>query len=572
MQACFESAHYADLFLGTATNEPALRFTGQILHHTQDIDLIKRTIKSALPEDYSGDTMDEVEGMVLRGLAKGFADEKPSNRKKSTLTVAQIAIEDVMRADVVLFHDLAKTPYLIIKDAQGRGQVHKVASEMVRHFIAAQFYRNQGRPISTNALKETVSALAARALFEGFQAEVHLRVARKDNCVVFNPANQNGVVIVGPENWEVVKESPVHFLSANNMKPVPTPTRNGSFDDLQRLLALDDANFNRVLAFIFSCFKPEGPYLVLLVEGEQGSGKSYLCTLLKAIIDPTVPMKSRLPSTERDLMVYMLRNHLLVFDNVSSVRNEMSDALCTVATHGGIVLRKLYENDEQQIFEGCRPIILNGIDGVSSRPDLIERAVLVKLDSMPREKRKSEAEMQAEFDRILPGLLGCIFDVLVTANALFAEVETPRDIRMADAARWIAAAEKSPLLAGRGLISALKESQREAVMDHVATDVIANALVNYLKEKPFDGYVGDLFKELKDRSFLDARAFKGTSSHFSKELTRLKPALEKAGVNIELGKKTREGRPVKLWLDASSFDESMFEEQEAPEDDGSISV
>lgn len=133
----------------------------------------------------------------------------------------------------------------------------------------------------------------------------------------------------------------------------------------------------------------------------------------------------------------------------------MSDALCTVATHGGIVLRRLYENDEQQVFEGCRPIVLNGIDGVSSRPDLIERAVLLKLESMPREKRKSEAEMQAEFERILPGLLGCIFDVLVTANALFADVETPRDIRMADAAKWIAAAEKSPLLEGRGLIEAL---------------------------------------------------------------------------------------------------------------------
>jgi hypothetical protein len=55
---------------------------------------------------------------------------------------------------------------------------------------------------------------------------------------------------------------------------------------------------------------------------------------------------------ERDLMIAANNGYLLAFDNLSGVSFWLSDALCRLA----------------------RPILLNGIEDVISRPDLADRA------------------------------------------------------------------------------------------------------------------------------------------------------------------------------------------------------
>src|SRR5215210_4710406 len=96
-------------------------------------------------------------------------------------------------------------------------------------------------------------------------------------------------------------------------------------------------------------------------------------------------------------------NSLIVgIDNVSHVSPWLSDALCRLSTGGGFGTRTLYENDEETIFDATRPVILNGITDVATKPDLLDRAIILVLPTIPEEKRKPEAELWREFEEALP--------------------------------------------------------------------------------------------------------------------------------------------------------------------------
>ena len=76
----------------------------------------------------------------------------------------------------------------------------------------------------------------------------------------------------------------------------------------------------------------------------------------------------------------------------------ISDALCQISTGGAHAARTLYSDDEETLLEAMKPIILNGIDDVVTRPDLADRAIFLTLDPIPDNKRRVEAEFVVEFE------------------------------------------------------------------------------------------------------------------------------------------------------------------------------
>ena len=62
----------------------------------------------------------------------------------------------------------------------------------------------------------------------------------------------------------------------------------------------------------------------------------------------------------------------------------LSDALCRLATGGGHSARTLYTDLEEISLAVKRPVILNGIEDVATRPDLAERALQIELEDNSR--------------------------------------------------------------------------------------------------------------------------------------------------------------------------------------------
>ena len=105
------------------------------------------------------------------------------------------------------------------------------------------------------------------------------------------------------------------------------------------------------------------------------------------------------------------------------------------------------------MFKNARPVIINGIGEFASQHDLLDRAIAIKLPTMPAGTRLTEKAINARFEAILPGVLGCLFDIVSMALRRFDEVEPPTTVRMADAAQWLMAAEPATGLPERHLPS-----------------------------------------------------------------------------------------------------------------------
>jgi hypothetical protein len=185
------------------------------------------------------------------------------------------------------------------------------------------------------------------------------------------------------------------------MLPLPVLERGGSIEALRSFLNLS-------IAWLLATLRSGGPYPLLAVSGEQGSAKTVLSKLVRALVDPNVAAVRALPREERELMIAV--GHLLAFDNLSSLSPWLSDALCRLASGGSFAVRQLYTNDEEVLFKAARPTLLNGIEDVIGRPDLADRAIFLMLVPIREEHRRSESELWREFELARPSILGALLD------------------------------------------------------------------------------------------------------------------------------------------------------------------
>jgi hypothetical protein len=126
---------------------------------------------------------------------------------------------------------------------------------------------------------------------------------------------------------------------------------------------------------------------VIALAGEQGSANSSFSAILEALVDPSVAPLRALPREDRDLFIGASNGHVLAFDNVSGLPAWISDTLCRLATGGGFAVRQLYTDRDEVLFDAVRPVILNGIEDVVTRPDLADRALFLTLEPIPEKER-----------------------------------------------------------------------------------------------------------------------------------------------------------------------------------------
>jgi hypothetical protein len=200
---------------------------------------------------------------------------------------------------------------------------------------------------------------------------------------------------IDENGWRIVDQPEARFRRSPNMKALPEPVINGSAEGLRRFLNIgdDDADFIMAKAYLLATLRPRGPYPVNVVGGDQGTAKSTRSALLSGVVDPRRPALRSLPRDERDLFIAARNRHVLGFDNVSGISVWLSDALCRVASGSGFRTRQLYSDDDEILFDGARPIVLNGIEEIVDCPDLAERSIFSVCELITDENRKSEEEV-----------------------------------------------------------------------------------------------------------------------------------------------------------------------------------
>ena len=111
--------------------------------------------------------------------------------------------------------------------------------------------------------------------FRGDECQVFTRVAALNDAVYLDLANEQweAVEITGT-GWRVVAEPPVRFRRLKGMLPIPTPVPGGSLKELRSFLNVgNETSWRLVVGWLVAALSPTSPYLVLILQGEQGSAK-----------------------------------------------------------------------------------------------------------------------------------------------------------------------------------------------------------------------------------------------------------------------------------------------------------
>ena len=156
------------------------------------------------------------------------------------------------------------------------------------------------------------------------------------------------------------------------------------------------------MAWALAALIDTGPYPALAFTGEQGVAKSTASKILRMLIDPNSAPLRALPRSDRELFISASNSHLLVFDNVSGLQPWLWDTLCRLSSGGGFAVRSLFTNTDEVLFNASRPIILNGIGDIITRPDLAARALFIGLEPISDAARKAENDLLAELDAKRP--------------------------------------------------------------------------------------------------------------------------------------------------------------------------
>ena len=389
-------------------------------------------------------------------------------------TQADILIELAQTAE--LFHTPDGTGFADL-DINGHRETWPIRSKGFRRWLAhGYFLKTEGAP-SSEALQSALNVIEARAHFDAPERIVHIRVGGLDGRLYLDLVDETWrAVEIDATGWRVIDSPPVRFRRAAGMQPLPVPVCGGSIETLRSFLNVKtDADFVLVIAWLLAALRDRGPYPVLVLSGEQGSAKSTFAAILRALIDPnTAPLRA-LPREDRDLFITASNGHVLSFDNVSGLLAWISDTLCRLATGGGFAVRQLYTDMDEVLFDACRPVILNGIEDIVTRPDLADRGLFQTLDPIPEERRRPEAELWAAFNAERPRILGALLDAVVVGLRRLPDTRLEKLPRMADFALWATACETALWPAGT-FWSAYSGNRDEAVEGVIDADPVAAAV------------------------------------------------------------------------------------------------
>jgi hypothetical protein len=253
-------------------------------------------------------------------------------------------------------------------------------------------------------------------------------------------------------------------------------------------------DFVLVVSWLLAALRPSGPYPVLAISGEQGSTKTVLSKMLRGLIDPNVAPVRALTRDERELFIAANNGHVLAFDNISRLRPWLSDALCRLASGGGFAVRQLYTDQDEVLFNAARPVILNGIEEVITRPDLADRSIFLTLPPVADARRQPERELWRQFELARPCILGALLDLVAHGLRASPRISLDRLPRMADFARWAAACETALWRPGT-FRRAYEANRRAAIEDIIDGDPVAACVREIMAERSsWIGSAADLLR------------------------------------------------------------------------------
>ena len=487
---------------------------------------------------------------LIRNTLKRALAESPDTKSKSQRLLFLLN----RNLDIELWSDISGDGYITLKTEQKKGS-YKIDSKEGKLYLDWLFHQYFPHEVLKDTDKsDVIQTLKSRALYDGNTYTTSMRLEGDLEKIYID---------IGDETWQAIEVSklgwklvdglslPFRFIRPAGLAPYPIPQRGGNLSLLRSSINIkDDKSWSLLAAWILGAFHPKGPYPGLVVHGQQGSAKSTLSEFVRDVVDPNTAGLRRLPNKEENILLAARNSRVLAFDNLSGISNSISDILCTISTGGAFSTRKLYSDTEEILFYVCRPWILNGIDNITSRADLLDRMIIITLDRISPQDRRTKAEVKREFETNKPLIFGAVLDMISSAMRNYPKMKVEETTRMADFNRWVLAAEDH-FGVPRGTFTLAYQNLREDIEeDLIGEDNFIQFIEILLNtNNTWKGSATQLFEQMehyrKAKNFL-SKEWPKSNAEVSKRLRRAAPLLERRNIFFESGKENRK-RVLRLW-------------------------
>lgn len=481
-------------------------------------------------------------------------DSSPSAGDAKPAGTQQLVLENKAPLDQIdlflnqwgqLVTDQYKNAFVVVT-GNGNPRLLKIGSDAM-HGLIAKFLKKLGRRATKRLLQEFCDQLRADAALLDATTMVFSRVAQKaDGTVVIALHDQQNTHIhIKPGSVQVLTEgSDIYFYKAPTALPMAMPAEVGNWKRLKKYVNLNDKSFLLLVAWLsytLAHAKVAGNvFVILLLIGGMGTGKSWICKLIIRLIDPSSIGIQRIPKKEQDLAIGLQGCQVAAYDNLGWLSQDMSDSFCTAATGGSVTARKLYTNDDVHVIKHHGAAVLNSIGDVATQPDFLQRSLSLRPSPMNANSVAGEDDLLKEFEADLPVIQRGLFDLIAQVLTHLPDAKVARPQRMFAFVRWLSAMELAHGIPIPVYQDAYAESINDSQLEGLRDNVLSSAVLDFadsLTDGKWSGTPADLLAELNAaRGYVIRRAPQGWPDNeiaLSKRLLPLQAALMTQGIDVQ---------------------------------------
>lgn len=447
--------------------------------------------------------------------------------------------------DFQYFRNDIEEPFVAIQ-INGHWEVMEMKSQKFKLYLTKIYFENVNSAPGSDAISQALKVLEMKAIFSENERTLQKRVAEEDGSYYYDLCDVKWrAVKVNEEGCSIEENPPILFTRNRNMKEQVEPDFSVQPEQLIDLVKKHfrfkkQSDMVLFSTYLVSCFLPEIAHVILVLFGEKGAAKSTTMRMVKRIVDPAMQDLLSLPTSKSDLAIVLSNNYMPCFDNLDTLSAEKSDMLCMAATGGAFTKRTLYSDSDETILRFKRSVALNGINIAATRPDLLDRSIVLELERIPKTERQSERTIWKSFEADIPKFLGAIFNAISAAIPQYDETKLREIGRMADLTYWGYAIAEVLGLGGDEFRKSYLSNQDTANEEALASHPVATAVIALLKNKTsWSGSVSSLLKELERTAEIErintrVKTWAKDPNVLSKRLKEVKSNLEEIGIYYDI--------------------------------------
>jgi hypothetical protein len=349
-----------------------------------------------------------------------------------------------------------------MKMLDGHVEVHPMDESKFKNWISAVYYAEHGKLLSDEDLKRIVRILLAQAEHDSsiprYRLDVRVRgyntrqeegqvyaskkeeddnstttVGTVGNVGIFGELMEDFDVIfydltnskweairISAKGWEIDKHPPFVFRRYGGELPQVYPDRDYTPDILDQYFELwnfkpeykEMQKLLQKVKHVTDLWPNTTAKPIIILPSAQGTGKTTSFEFNKDLIDPNSALTMSFPKDDNQLKQALAHNYMAFFDNLSWISDEQSNTLCRAVTGAGDFKRALFEDDLDVIYAYRRIIGLNGITNVATRPDLLERGLIIMLGDISKQQRDLLRRLRRKYLALKPKVLAFLLDVV----------------------------------------------------------------------------------------------------------------------------------------------------------------